>query len=109
MDLASEIQDQVVIISIDGDIDAATAPSVAEYVGEIMEERWSKVVFDLGGVRFMSSAGLRILLNAHQRGKEVGSAIVLAQPQAGVLKVLKTAGIAQILPCYDTVEEAKAA
>ena len=109
MKLSTETQGQTVVISIEGDIDAATAPTVTDYMRETLKDGWVVAIFDLSGVEFMSSAGLRVILDAHQKGRATGSQIVLAAPRAGVYKVLKTAGFTVILACYPTVDEAKVA
>ena len=106
MKLSTEVKGQTAVISINGDLDAATAPEATGYLKSALEEEWTTIVIDLGEVPFMSSAGLRFILNAHQQGKTAGIQIVLAAPRAGVEKVLSTSGFTRIVTTFDTVDEA---
>ncbi len=109
MELMTEIQGNTVIVHVMGDIDAHTAATVSEAVHQALAGNKDVLIIDLGGVRFMSSAGLRIILVAHQLAQETETTIVLAAPRAGVLRVLEMAGFTKIVTCYDSVDLAVAA
>jgi len=106
MNLTTTIHDQAAVVSVNGDVDAATAGALTAYLLKTLEKAWLTVIVDLSRVGFMSSAGLRVLLDAHQQSKSSGKKILLAAPQAGVKKVLDTSGFTRIIPCYDSVAEA---
>jgi anti-anti-sigma factor len=106
MQLSTEIIGQTAVITIVGDLDAATAPEATEYVSSSFESGWMNIIIDLGQVLFMSSAGLRFILDAHQRGKKADVQVSIAAPNAGVEKVLTNSGFTRILSCYASVEEA---
>ena len=106
MNLTTELKGKTAVVSIIGDLDASTASEAADYLRLTLEEGYPVVIIDLGQVPFMSSAGLRFLLDTHQQSKVAGSQIVLAAAQIGVERVLTTSGFTRILTSYPTVDEA---
>jgi anti-sigma B factor antagonist len=57
---------EAVVVSVSGEVDALTAPSVAETVLGVLGERPARVVIDLLAVSFLGSAGLALLVEAQQ-------------------------------------------
>jgi len=66
-------------------------------------------VVDMSEVKFLSSIGMRMLLSNAKSLRQRKKQMVLVNPQPMVEDALKTAGIAQLIPIYGTVEEAIAA
>lgn len=59
------------VVTLSGDLDSRTAPAVQESVGEALKE--SKLLaLDLTGLRYMSSAGLRVMLLFYRQAQRVG-------------------------------------
>lgn len=106
MEITTEDRGTTAVVSLVGDIDALTAPEATAYLTTTILEGWKVIVIDLSQVPFMSSAGLRFLLDAHQRSQAANSQIILAAAQDGVQRVLTTSGFSRILTIYPTVEEA---
>jgi anti-anti-sigma factor len=63
---------------------------------------------DLAGLRYISSAGLRVLLVAAKRLKPEGGRLLLAAPSELVGQVLEIAGFSAMLETCPTIEEALA-
>ena len=68
VELDSKHFDQMTVISIAGSIDALTAAAVTKYFKQELEGGHPRIVVDLSGVDFMSSAGLRAILLHRWRG-----------------------------------------
>lgn len=65
------------------------------------------IVVDMSGVDFLASIGIRsLLLNAKAVGQR-GGKMVLLNPDAGVTKVLQTAGIDTLVPIFTDLEAAR--
>ena len=64
------------------------------------------VVLDCEAVTYLSSAGLRVVLETAQRFQGPGRAFVLSRPTKGVRKVLAASGFDKILPIFDSADEA---
>jgi anti-anti-sigma factor len=59
------------------------------------------VVFDLTDVSALDSAGVGMLLLAHERGKKQGKAIMLRGGSRSVKQVLEVTKVASIMPIED--------
>lgn len=65
------------------------------------------IVVDMSGVDFLASIGIRsLLLNAKAVGQR-GGKLVLLNPDAGVTKVLQTAGIDTLVPIFTDLAAAR--
>jgi anti-sigma B factor antagonist len=91
----------VAVVSVTGSIDALTSEPVAKALSGKKQ-----VVLDLGGVEFMSSAGLRMILGALKESRSSGGDLRIAAAQPGVEKVLKISGFTSILKTYSDVKTA---
>ncbi len=64
---------------------------------EILKTK-DKVIVDLKNVDFLASLGMRTLVISAKSLSEKGGKLVLVNPQAGVEKAIKSAGIDTIIP-----------
>ena len=66
MNVAKTLEEKVLNVKVEGRLDTATAPALEEELAEVMDEA-EELVFDLEGLEYMSSAGLRILLATQKK------------------------------------------
>jgi anti-sigma B factor antagonist len=101
---------QGVILSVGGEVDLATAPQLhAKLVDLVTVGGAGSVIVDLTPVVFMDSTGLGVLLGAHRRAQAGGPGIRLACPEGPVLRILRLAGMDQVLSVHSSLAEAVAA
>ncbi|MFG1644490.1 STAS domain-containing protein [Amycolatopsis sp. NPDC049252] len=55
------------VVAVDGDVDLSTAPMLRHALDEALGRAPRRVVVDLSLVRFLNTAGLEVLLDAHRR------------------------------------------
>lgn len=68
------------------------------------------VIADMTGTAICDTAGMRMLLAAHNRARSSGAALrVAVTPGTSVARVMTILGVNRILSVYDSVEEAQAA
>ncbi len=77
-------------LALAGDIDAHTAPALAEAIGASDRDH---LVLDMAGVEFLDSSGLRVLIEAHQAARADGRTVQLANPSTVVSRLLEISGI----------------
>jgi anti-anti-sigma factor len=107
--ISSVPHDSVTLISVDGELDLATAGDLSALTIRLIEEGNSRLVFDLSGLTFCDSTGLTVFVRAKNRLDEVGGRISLAAPSPIVQRVLDVSGLLQVFDTRDTVPDALAA
>jgi len=107
-----EIQDRqvngVTVLALKGSIDALTAPTIAEAIQAQIRKGNIRLVADMSGVDYTSSAGLRVILGAIKDTRSQGGDFRLAGVKADVMKVLTLSGYTNILKLFDTLDAAVA-
>ena len=94
------------VLVLDGRLDSVTAPAVeARLVGLLAR---GAVVADLAAVRYVSSAGLRVLLKAAKDAKAAGTRFSVCGMQAAVREVFQVSGFDRVIPTFATAAEATA-
>jgi len=90
-------------------IDSNTAPQLAEVLDAINGADRFRIVFDMSKVEFISSAGLRVLINVQKTCKRWnrGELVLAAVPQR-VSEALDLAGFLPLFKFYDNTIEAVA-
>ena len=83
------------IIEIAGRLDTTTAPVLDKAINEELKDV-KNLVLDLNGLEYISSAGLRILLNAQKKMQKIGS-MKLRNVSEAVMEVFEMTGFADIL------------
>lgn len=101
-------RDGVMIVTVRGELDMATAPTVAVAVKDAMA-RGLPVVLDLSGLRFFSSAGLTLLvqLDADRRQRSVD--VRLVGDQHVVVMPLELTGLRDLFPIHTSLADALSA
>ncbi len=97
------------IIRIHGDLDSVGARAIEEDLAKALPPAPLRVLVDLSQVRFISSAGLALLLVKAKMLRRSGGTLGLAAPTAHVLEVLSLAGFHELLDIHPTLEAALAA
>lgn len=107
-----EIKDKqiegITVLSLEGSIDAVTAPAITEFIQAQIAKGNTKLVADLSGVDYTSSAGLRVLLGAIKETRAQSGDLRLAGIQPDVQKVLTLSGFTNILKIFDDTDAAVA-
>ena len=57
---------ELVTLEITGRLDTTTAPNLESVINELSEDT-KELVFDMSGIEYISSAGIRVLLGAYKR------------------------------------------
>jgi anti-sigma B factor antagonist len=107
-DVAQSSVAGAVVLSVSGDVDALTAPSLTEALLGTLSGQPSAVIVDLTGVEFLASAGMTALVTAHQQLSTSLQFMVVADGP-GTSRPLKLMGIDSLLALYPTLAEALSA
>ena len=83
------------IIEIVGRLDTITAPALDKTINEDIADT-KKLVLDVKGMEYISSAGLRVLLAAQKKMQKIGSMKLIGVCEE-VMEVFEMTGFADIL------------
>lgn len=76
-------------IALSGRLDTTTAPELDKELDRLLANPNTKrLVFDLGQLEYLSSAGIRCFVRARKALEPVGGKIAIVNPQPAVRKVL---------------------
>jgi anti-anti-sigma factor len=108
LEIKTSYQDQVAVVTIEGSIDALTSGEVSAHLAGQISRGYLHMILDLSQVEYMSSAGLRAIMDGLKTSRQAGGDLRLAAPQPGVDKVLRMAGFPSIMKSYPSLAEAAA-
>ncbi|WP_419945493.1 STAS domain-containing protein [Candidatus Poriferisodalis sp.] len=108
MELAQERDSDTNVISPAGRVDGSNSADFHEALGAAISDDDSRVILDMGGIDYISSAGLRVLLLVAQRLGGNSTPFAVCSLAASVDEVFRISGFNQIITVYGTLDEAKA-
>ncbi len=107
MEIATRAFKRCAVIEVSGRIDSATAPELAEVLGELADEGQCSLVVDMRDVDFISSAGLRVLIDIQKRcQRRSRGRLVLAEVPTPIYEAFDLAGFVPLFDFYDEQVEA---
>ena len=91
-------EDRVLRVALTGEVDHHRARALMEGIDREIDMRLpSRVALDLGGVTFMDSSGIAVLLRAYKRTAELGGALTVRNVPEQAGKVLRAAGLERLM------------
>jgi anti-sigma B factor antagonist/stage II sporulation protein AA (anti-sigma F factor antagonist) len=106
IEIFEEKRGNLLLLHFKGKLDAMSSPSVERKCFEYINNGAYQLVFDFGGVDFVSSAGMRMLLSITKRLKGLAGKVVLCSLTPGVMDVLVMSGFDHVLEIAKNVDEA---
>jgi anti-anti-sigma factor len=108
MDVTAEQNGAATVIRVAGSLDALTAPALTDFFSGQLQGEHARLIADLSGLEYSSSAGLRVLLAAVKEARQRGGDLRLACVTPQVSKVLNMSGFNNILKIFPDVAAAVA-
>ena len=106
MDIREERREGILIVAPQGRVDSNSAGAFETSVlGHATEAR---LLIDLSGIEYISSAGLRVFLMLARKVKEAGGRLVLCGMGPSVRQVFDLAGFTALFAVEPTVAQAEA-
>lgn len=103
MDVTVEQVGAATVVRIAGSVDGLTADALLGALRNEVDRGHVRLVGDLSGVEYTSSAGLRALLATLKLARQQGGDFRLAAVRPNVLKVLELSGFTSILKLFPDV------
>ena len=87
---------ELVALEITGRLDTTTAPNLEAVINELSEDT-KELVFDMSGVEYISSAGIRVLLGAYKKINSTQGKIRIEKVNDMVREVFEMTGLSEML------------
>jgi anti-sigma B factor antagonist len=111
MEITHRRMNRVDLVAVSGRIDAASSPQLKQQIDALFDEGRYRIVLDLGELEYISSPGLRVLIEARKRAREwkitdlEGGDIRIANLPPRIKEVFDLTGFTSLFELYsDTVE-----
>lgn len=100
MEIAEETQGRVTIVSARGPLDGSTSPAFGERLQYLASKEEPRILVDLSGVSFISSAGLRAVSTALKTVHAARGVLAVCVPKGAVQEVLDVTGFTALLRVF---------
>lgn len=95
-------------VTVTGDLDAHTVREMERCFDEIAASKPPRLLVNLAGLHYLSSAGALCLLTSCRALQEGGTRVALVRPPCPIYEILDLLGMTQLLAFSATPEEALA-
>lgn len=95
MNINKVVNNDQLILQIEGRLDTLTAPNLESVINSVGLEV-KELVIDMEKLEYVSSAGLRVILSAHKKMTRLGSMKIINVCE-NVMEVFEITGFSQIL------------
>jgi len=108
MDIEFETVDGITVATLFGELDSRTAPLVQDKLLDLPSPQ-ARVLLEMSGVNYISSAGLRALLMLYRRMASSDGRVALVGLTESIRDVMTVTGFLDFFAAYDTLAEGLAA
>ncbi len=98
MEMKYKAENRQLTITLTGELDHHAAKGLMEAIDRCMEQNLPvKTLLDLGGLTFMDSSGIAVVLRAKRRMEALAGALVVVNIPRQAARVLETAGLSRYI------------
>jgi anti-anti-sigma factor len=97
MEINREARGDVLVLKAAGRLDAYSAAHLGSEISDVLRQGARQIELNLKEVPYISSAGIRVLLQSHKQLKGIEGSFAVTEPSEGVKAVLELAGVAELL------------
>lgn len=102
-------QGDVSVIELEGNLmGGPDAGSLNNKLHELVDAKKTKVVVDMGGVQYINSTGLGLLIGGVTTMRNAGGSLKLARPSEKITGLIKIAKLHSVFEVFTTVADAVA-
>lgn len=107
--MGAKSPEEVSVIKVSGYLDTTTARDLETALNGLLDKDRYKIVLDLSGVTYISSAGWGIFIGEIKEIRNHGGDLKLAEMVGDVFEVFQLLEFQSILEAYPTIQEAREA
>jgi anti-sigma B factor antagonist len=96
------------LVELTGEADVTNCDALRDVLDGEVAKQPPMLILDLGGLRFMDSSALHVILRANRVMDRQGGVLALASAREPVAKMLRLTAADQLIPVYASVADATA-
>jgi len=89
-----------------GRVDAASSPALGDRFKSILNRGETRIIVDMAEVSYISSSGLKVLLNASREARRRQGQLVLCNLEPKIASIIEMIGFDQVFPIAQDMEAA---
>ncbi|MBN1865440.1 MAG: STAS domain-containing protein [Victivallales bacterium] len=105
MEISRQEKDGVIVMAIKGRLDASSATEAEKELNSLCSND-ARLLLDLSGLEYISSAGLRVLLVVAKQIRHCGGKLCLCALTDSVMEVFNISGFSSIFNIAPDIDEA---
>lgn len=108
MDIRVDATGPITLVTVAGELDGKTAPAAQQQIVPVCAQG-GKMLLDMSGVTYMSSAGLRLMLLLYRQASAVKTELGLVGLSEELRDTMSATGFLSYFTLFATIEEGQAA
>jgi len=104
MDIKHSKEGEITIVTVNGRLDANTAPVADKTIKKILKKDCLRMIFDFSTLDYLSSGGLKVILGATKELRRKEGQIVLCSLSKFVKEIFDVSGLNSLIPITESVE-----
>ncbi len=97
MKITSNIENDVITISLEGRLDTTTSPELQDELDKLLTKTKFNLILDFKNLSYVSSAGLRVLLSAQKKANDLVGNVVIRNVSDSIMEVFDMTGFSDFL------------
>lgn len=94
------------VVRIAGRLDAMTSEAAQPVIVDALVKSSAGIILSLGGMDFISSAGLRVMIIVSKQAAATGKKLAIIEVQPAIYKIFKISALDKIMRFFDNESEA---
>ena len=108
LEMTNRSIEDVTVIQLDGKMNTATSSNADAHLSQLIANGSIKLLLNMGGVDYISSSGLRVILANGKKISSSGGKLAFCNLNPSVGEVFRISGFNSIFPVFDTEQDALA-
>ena len=97
MEITQTLSGDLMLVGVVGRLDSYWADHLSDTLGKVVRQGHHRIRLDCSKVNFLSSSGIRVLLQFHKQLKGIGGSFLVVGPSTPVLEVLRVSALVGML------------
>lgn len=106
MNIKKEKTGDFLVLKIKGRIDTVHSSVLENEVNILFENGEKNLIFNCGGINYISSSGLRVFLVAQKKAIALKGKLLLCNMQPGIQEIFRISGFSNLFQIFETQEAA---